>query len=143
MKELFLILFGFAFIYFGFKTVRKILNLKKNGIKTLGTVIGTRHVSNSNNDVDDVGTVRPMYRSTVRFTTIDKRIIEAELSDANAAEDTIGSKRKIIYNPQFPEEVEAYNVFSMVIGPGAALGIGLLMFIWGVLEMFEVINVIK
>ena len=143
MKELFLTLFGFIFVYFGIKAIRKVLNLKKNGIKTLGTVVSTRHVSNSNNDVDDVGPVRPMYSSTVKFTTKDNQTLEVELGDESSAEDAIGRKRKIIYNPQFPEEVEEDNVFSMVIGPWLALGCGLVMFIWGILEMFEVINVIK
>ena len=143
MKELFLSLFGFAFIYFGIKVIRKTLNLKKNGIKTLGTVVSTRHVSTSNTGVDDVGPVRRKYRSTVKFTTKDNQTIEVELGDANGAEDAIGSKRKIIYNPLIPEEVESNNVFSMVIGPWLALIFGLIMFIWGILEIFGIINVIK
>lgn len=143
MKELFLCLFGFAFVFFGIKFVRKVLNLRKNGIKTLGTVISTEHVSDSNNDADDVGPSRPVYRSTVRFTTKDKQTIEVELGESSLTKDPIGSKRKIVYNPQIPEEVEADNVFSMVIVPLGALGVGLLMFIWGILEMFDVINVIK
>jgi len=143
MKELLLSLFGFAFVYVGIKVIRKVLNLKKNGIKTLGTVVSTRPVSATNNDADDVGPVRWMYRSTVKFTTKNNQILEVELGEANSAEDTIGSKRKIIYNPQSPEEVEANNVFSMVIGPWLALVFGLIMFIWGILEMFSIINIIK
>jgi len=143
MKELLLSLFGFVFIYLGIKAVRKVLRLKRNGVKTLAKVVSTKHVSNSNNDADDVGPTRLMYRSTVKFTTPKNETIEVELGEANGNEDAIGSKRKIIYNPQFPEEVEADNIFSLIIGPGSALGIGLLMFIWGILEMLEVINVIK
>lgn len=143
MKEIFLILFGFIFIYFGIKTIIKIFNLKKNGIKTLGTVVSTRPVSATNNSADDIGPVRWTYSSTVKFTTKDNQIVEVELGDASGAEDAIGSKIKIIYNPQFPEEVESDNVFSTVIGPLFALGVGLLMFLWGILEMLDVINVLK
>ena len=143
MSELFLSLFGLIFTYFGIKTIKKSLNLNKVGIRTTGTVISTRAVSPTNNDVDDIGPTRYLYSSTVKFTTKDKQTLEVELGDASGREDTIGSKRKIIYNPQFPKEVEGDNVFSMVIGPWLTLVFGLIMFIWGILEMFEVINVIK
>ena len=142
MSEIFLSLFGFAFIFFGIKALRKSLNLKKNGIRTTGTVISTRAVSITNNDADDVGPTRWNYSSTVKFTTIDKQTLEVELGEAGA-EDAIGSKRKIIYNPQSPAEVEPDNVFSMVIAPWLALIFGLIMFIWGILEIFGIINVIK
>lgn len=143
MKELFLTLFGFIFVYVGIKAIKKNRYLQKFGIRTIGIVVSTRHVSNSNNDVDDVGPVRRMYRSTVKFTTKDKEIVEVELGDASGAEDAIGSERKIVYNPQFPKEVKEDNVFSMVIAPWLSLGLGLFMFLWGVLEMFAVINVMK
>jgi len=143
MKELFLSIFGFLFVYVGIKMIRKILNLKKTGIRTLGTVVSTRPVSVTNNDTDDVGPVRYMYSSTVKFTTKDNQTIEVELGDASGAEDAIGSERKIIYNPLSPEEVEADNIFSLVLGPWLALVFGLGMFIWGILEMFEIIDVIK
>ena len=142
MKELFLCLFGFIFVYVGIKAIKKNLNLKKNGIKTIGTVVSTRHVSTTNNGVDDVGPSRRMYSSTVKFTTKDKQTIEVELGDANSAEDAIGSERKIIYNPQFLEVMED-SVLSMVIAPWLFFGCGLVMFTWGILEMFEVINVMK
>ena len=142
MKELFLCLFGFIFVYVGIKAIKKNLNLKKIGIKTIGIVVSTRRYSSGSQN-DPNSTTRWMYRSTVKFITKDKQTIEVELGDANGAEDAIGSERKIIYNPQFPEEVKEDNVLSMVIAPWLALGCGLFSFIWGFLEMFAVINVMR
>jgi len=143
MKELFLILFGLIFTYGGIKAIKKNLNLKKVGIRTLGTVISTRAVRSTNTRVDDTGPTRWLYRPTVKFTTKDEQTLEVELGDASGVEDTIGSKRKIIYDPQFPEEVKENNVLSMVIAPWLGLGCGLFSFLWGILEMLEVVNVIK
>ena len=77
------------------------------------------------------------------FITKDKQTLEVELGDASGGEDVIGSKIKIIYNPQSPEEVKEDNVLSMVIAPWLFLGCGLFSLLWGILEIFEVINVIK
>ena len=82
-----------------------------------------------------------MYRSTVKFTTKNNKVLEIELGEASGAKDAIGSKRKIIYNTLFPQEVEADNIFVLVLGPWVALVIGLGMFIWGVLEMLEIVNI--
>ena len=41
MKELFLCLFGFVFVYAGIKAIKKNRHLKKVGIRTIGTVIST------------------------------------------------------------------------------------------------------
>lgn len=142
MSEFFLSLFGVAFIFVGIKSIKKSLHVQKNGIRTTGTVISTRAVSLTNNEANDVGPIRRNYSSTVKFITKDKQTLEVELGDAGA-EDAIGSKRKIIYDAQFPEEVQADNVFSMVIGPWLALACGLACFIWGILEMLDVINVLK
>lgn len=143
MSELFLSLFGLIFTYGGIMAIKKNLNLKKVGIRTIGTVISTRAVSRTNNSVDDIGPTRWLYRSTVKFTTKDKQIFEVELGDASGREDAIGSKIKIIYDAQIPEEVKENNVLSMVIAPWLFLGCGLFSFLWGILEMFEMINVIK
>jgi len=143
MKELFLILFGFIFTYGGIKAIKKNLNLKKVGIRTIGIVISTRAVSSSNNRVGDTGPTRWLYRPTVKFTTKDNRTLEVELGDASGGEDVIGSKRKIIYDAQFPEEVKEDNVLSMVIAPWLGLGFGLGSFIWGILEILGIINVIN
>jgi|GEM_PF-2805500 len=143
MKELILSLFGLIFTYGGIIAIKKNLNLKKVGIKTNGTVISTRVERSTNSRVGDTGPTRWHYRPTVKFTTKDKQTLEVELGDASGVEDVIGSKRKIIYNPQFPEEVKEDNVLSMVIVPWLFLGCGLLFFLWGILEMLEIVNIIK
>lgn len=143
MKELILSLFGLIFTYGGIIAIKKNLNLKKVGIKTIGTVISTRAERSTNSRVNDTGPIRYLYRSTVKFITKDEQTLEVELGDASGAEDAIGSKIKIIYNPKFPEEVKEDNVLSMLIAPWLFFGLGLGMFTWGILEMFEIINVIN
>ena len=61
MSELFLSLFGLIFTYGGIIAIKKNLNLKKVGIRTIGTVISTRAVSRKNNSVDDVELFRATF----------------------------------------------------------------------------------
>jgi len=144
MTEIILSLFGLLFIYVGIKVIRKSLHLKKNGIRTLGTVISTSSEMTrsriDNNMADGSGRI---YRSTVEYTTEDGRTLEAEIGEGRGVEDAIGSDRKIIYDPELPQEVQADNVLSMSIAPYLFLACGLVSFLWGILEMFGVINVMQ
>lgn len=142
MKELIFSLIGFIIINVGIKGIKKNLHMQKNGIRTIGTVVKTSSEKSTHTQEDGNNNKR-VYRSTVKFTTEDARILEVELGDASGVEDAIGSERKIIYDPEFPQEAKSDNQFNMVIAPWLFLGCGLLLFLWGILELFSVTNVLK
>lgn len=140
MHELIIFLIGIVMTFVGFKLVKKNRALLKNGIRTSATVVSTHSYSSDNSDP---GVDGRKFRSTVKFTTKDKQTIEVELGDANRVQDPIGSSRKIIYDPELPQEAQTDDMMSMYIAPLLFFALGIGLFVWGLLEMLSVTNLLS
>ena len=142
VNELIVIVIGLFIAYIGFEWLKKNQHLQKHGIKTIGTVVSTSsEKSTSIKDAD--GLYQTVYRSTVKFETTDKRIMEVELLENSIIEDPIGTEKKIIYDPQFPQGIKLNKYFNMVIVPWLFFGCGAFTVLWGLLELFDVTSVLK
>lgn len=134
MKEAIYILIGIGMIYGGLHFLIKNLHLQKNGIRTIAKVVSTRYVGTSNNTSDDNTRSTPMYSETIEFKTEKNETIVVELGDSSAAQTDIGTERKIIYDPQFPEKPMLNNTLTVVIAPSLFAAGGLFIVVWHVLQ---------
>ena len=137
MKEAIFTLIGIGMIYIGYFSLKKNRQLKKNGIQTVAKVISNRLVGRSRNTSDSDTESHAMYSETVEFKTDKDEIIVVELGDSSAAETPIGTERKIIYDPRFPEKAMANNALSLVIAPYLFALCGLFLVVWGVMQFLK------
>lgn len=142
MNALIIIIIGIIIIYVGFEWIKKNRHLLKIGIRTIGTVVSTSS-EKSTSIKDKDGLYETVYYSTVKFTTKDKRTLEVELLHKSVVKDPIGFEKKLIYDPQYPQEVRLINQFNMVIGPWLFLGCGAILFLWGILELSGVTDIVQ
>lgn len=138
MKEIWISLIGFLTIYVAIKLVKKNRYLQKNAIRTIATVVSTFSYSSRKSDNTHN---EKMYRSTVKFETKEKQLVEVEPGDASNIPDPIGSEGKIIYNPEFPQDAKSDNILNRLIAPWLFFGLGVSLFVWGLLEIFSITNV--
>ena len=94
------------------------------------------------NNEDNSGTDGPMYFPVVRFQTDKQEWITKELSVGYSTPEKVGTKIKIIYDPEDPTSFETNSSFHLEILPRLLVAIGLSGLIFMALDIFDLIDVL-
>jgi hypothetical protein len=129
-------------VFAGIYLLKKNKYLLKVGIRTTASVVSNRYSSkNINSDADH--TTEGVYYPTIQFTTKNKQNILVELNTGRGSAAAIGTKKNIIYDPQFPQKAEVDNRFVLSILPWLVIGTGILGFLWILLKITKLIDVVN
>ena len=89
---------------------------------------------------DDSGTDGPMFYAVIRFSTDKQETITKQRNVGYSTPEKVGTKFKIIYDPEAPNDFEIHSTFSLETLPRLLTGVGVFGLIYIVLEILDVVN---
>jgi Protein of unknown function (DUF3592) len=89
---------------------------------------------------DDSGTDGPMFYAVIRFITDKQETITKQRNVGYSTPQKVGTKLKIIYDPENPNDFEVHSTFNLETLPRLLTGLGVFGLIYIVLEFLDVVN---
>jgi Protein of unknown function (DUF3592) len=132
--ELIVFVVSIIFLMIGISQWKKGNHLMRHGRKATAIIF--------ENKKDNSGTDGPMYYPVVRFQTDKQEWVTRELSVGYSTPEKVGTKIKIIYDPEDPTSFETNSTFHLEILPRLLVAIGICGLVFGVLEVFDFIEVL-
>jgi hypothetical protein len=92
------------------------------------------------NERDDSGTDGPLFYAVIRFLTDKQETITKQRNVGYSTPEKVGTKLKVIYDPENPSDFEIHSKFNLEIMPRLLTGLGAIGMIYIVLEILDVVN---
>ncbi|WP_020600488.1 DUF3592 domain-containing protein [Spirosoma panaciterrae] len=87
------------------------------------------------NNIDGV-----VYYPVVRFLTDNQTWITQELNTGYTIAKREGTKIKLIYNPDDPNQVEIYSTFNLQVLPMLFIVVGVLLLSYSMLQLLDIVE---
>ena len=125
-----------VFIAVGYISMQRGERLIQNGKKTSAIIFKNIYKSTGSKNGG-------LYHPVIRFTTEKKEWITQELNTGYMPAKPQGKKIKVIYDPENSSIVEINSIFQLIILPRFLLAMGIVGFVFGLLEYIEIIHVLS
>ena len=120
------------FLSIGISRWRKGNHLLAKGKKANATVF--------KNVRDDSGTDGPMFYAVIQFLTDRQEAITKQRNIGYSSPEKVGTKLKVIYDPENPNDFEIHSTFNLETLPRLLTSLGVFGLIYIILEILDVVN---
>lgn len=120
------------FLSIGISRWRKGNHLLAKGKKANATVF--------KNVRDDSGTDGPMFYAVIQFLTDKQETITKQRNVGYSSPEKVGTKLKVIYDPENPNDFEIHSTFNLETLPRLLTSLGVFGLIYIILEILDVVN---
>jgi hypothetical protein len=121
------VFFGLAFLVPGVFLGLRTLDLQRNGVKTMGTVVDVRRELSQSAH----GSSSYHYVSVIEFTTPDNQSHRFDGTVVTSRPETIGTKVNVVYDPKNPENAQSNSVAVGFLIDAAFILVGLFIVVAG------------